>query len=86
LFSGSFWIHPCDRFTQPISLSLQGDVSCFEAGHDGSVVGDDPVVVVDIHDRLDDATGSRREKSQNLLENLTRLKTSKKIQAEVESV
>ena len=40
-----------------------GDVSYLKAGHDGWVVGDEPVVVVDFQGMLDYATGSGKEKS-----------------------
>lgn len=39
-----------------------GDVSYLKAGHDGWVVGDEPVVVVDFQGMLDYATGSGKEK------------------------
>ena len=40
-----------------------GDVSLLEAGHDGWVVGDEPVVVVDFQGMLDYAKGSGKKKS-----------------------
>jgi uncharacterized cupin superfamily protein len=40
-----------------------GDVSFLKAGHDGWVVGDEPVVVVDFQGMLDYATESGKEKS-----------------------
>jgi len=40
-----------------------GDVSRLEAGHDGWVVGDEPVVVVDFQGMSDYAKGSEKEKS-----------------------
>ncbi len=40
-----------------------GDVSLLEAGHDGWVVGDEPVVVVDFQGMSDYAKGSGNEKS-----------------------
>jgi hypothetical protein len=40
-----------------------GDVSYLKAGHDGWVVGDEPVVVVDFQGMLDYAKGSEKKKS-----------------------
>jgi len=40
-----------------------GDVSLLEAGHDGWVVGDEPVVVIDFQGMLDYAKRSGKKKS-----------------------
>ena len=40
-----------------------GDVSLLEAGHDGWVMGDEPVVVVDFQGMLDYGKGSGKKKS-----------------------
>jgi hypothetical protein len=40
-----------------------GDVSLLKAGHDGWVVGDEPVVVIDFQGMLDYAKGSGKKKS-----------------------
>ena len=42
-----------------------GDVSLLEAGHDGWVVGDEPVVVIDFQGMFDYAKGEGKEKSKN---------------------
>ncbi len=40
-----------------------GDVSLLGAGHDGWVVGDEPVVVIDFQGMLDFAKGPGKKKS-----------------------
>jgi hypothetical protein len=40
-----------------------GDVSCLKAGHDGWVLGDEPVVVIDFQGMFDYAKGDGKEKS-----------------------
>ena len=60
-----------------------GDVSLLEAGHDGWVMGDEPVVVVDFQGMLDYGKGSGKKKSQKLIEIFLRSGLNDRVQGRV---